>query len=166
MEFPVSKFTTPLLKPASIILFAAVLCSCQYNQTGSYINEEASISIPGMPFKMEQAFFVNQYASPSSRTTSWVLADSGFINDQSIASFFKMRGKDKLCILHWSQTDDPVWIGARIAGRFLWADLMMYESDTLVIKQYRPNGVVTIATAQYKKEIEGLLQELDAVRYP
>jgi hypothetical protein len=166
MNFQISEYTSQMLRHASLILFAVLLHSCQYSKRSSYINEAASVSIPEMPFDIEQGYFLSQYTNPSPRITSWVMADSGFIRSQALASFFTVSGEGKLCILHWSQTDDPVWIGARIPGRFLWADLITYESDTLVIKQYGPNGMVVAANESYKREVEGLLKEINVVSCP
>lgn len=167
MKFPVLESTLKTLQPALLVIVTAMLHSCQYSERISYLNTEASVSITGMPFSIEKGVFLNQYINPSSRTTSWLLADSAFVHDhQSLNQFFSANRKEKLCILHWSQTDDPVWIGARIPGQFLWADLLMFESDTLVIKQYKPNGEVMAANELYKKELERTLLEVSVVSYP
>lgn len=150
----------------SLVLIAGMMVSCEYSKESSYINVTASVSIPGIPFNIEQGFFLNQYADPSSRTTSWILADSGFINGQSVSDFTTATGRGKLCVVHWSQTPDPVWIGARIPGRFLWADVLMYEGDTLIIKHYLPNGTTELPNELYRKKIKSLLQEISMVRFP
>ena len=154
------------IRLTSLILFAGMLCSCDDNKKRSYLNEEAFVSIPGLPFRLEQSIFLNQYANPLSRTTSWLLADSGFNNNQSLPGFFNARGNGKLCILHWSQVEDPVWIGARIPGQFLGADLLMYENDTLVVEQYNPDGKHMRANESYKQEVEKLIREVDIISYP
>lgn len=165
MQIPVLRISLQVFKciPALVML---TLHACQDGERVRYINNEASVPLPQMPFEPEQAVLLNQYATPSSRTTSWVLADSTFIHNHSLVDFFEVSGEGKLCILHWSQANDPVWIGARIPGRFLGADLMMYENNKLVIRQYKPNAVVTTASESYRKEIEGLLKQIDPLRYP
>lgn len=148
------------------LLVSLTLHACQDNEKSAYINNEASVSLPRMPFRPEHAVFVNQYTTPSGRTTSWILADSNIIQNHSLADFFEVNGEGKLCILHWSQENDPVWVGARIPGRLLGADLLMYENNQLVIRQYKPNGEVSTAIESYKKEIGLLLKQLDRLRYP
>lgn len=167
MGLLISRFTSPVLHMISLIALSGMLHACKDSKRRRYINEAASVYVQGIPFSIERAIFLTQYTNPSSRTTSWVLGDSSFIyHQQTLAHFLSDGGKDKLCILHWSQKDDPVWIGARIPGRFLWADLLMYEMDTLVVKQYHPNRVTLAANESYKMEVESLLRELNVVVYP
>jgi hypothetical protein len=166
MEFLKLIPASQVLRQASVLLLAGMLNACQSNRKSSYINEEASVSIPGLSFSVQGARFLNQFVNPSARTISWLLADSGFVQNGSLAGFFSTGGKHTLCLLHWSQTDDPVWIGARIPGRFIRADLITYENGMLVVKQYQPNGMTVMASERYKEEIEKLLKEAGTVTYP
>jgi hypothetical protein len=166
MKLLVTNFKHRMHKHATVLLFTCILHSCADHERSSYVNEEASLSIPGLPFSIAEGVLLSQYAIPSTRTTSWLLADSGFVKNQSVAGFLSGKGQGKLCILHWSQTNDPVWIGARIPGKFLRADVIMFESGKLVIKQYNSYGVVVPANENYKKELVALLKEVNMIRYP
>jgi|GEM_PF-5741517 len=165
MHTPVLRFGC-LFSKCMLVFVMLILQACQNGERVPYINTGSAVGLPHMPFEAGQAVLLNQYVTPSIMTTSWVLADSTFVLNHSLAGFFETPGKGKLCILHWSQADDPVWIGARIPGQFLGADLLMYENNELVIRQYQANGEVTIGNELYRKEMEGLLKQMELLHYP
>jgi hypothetical protein len=163
---PINKVVKSLKRCVSIFMIVGFSVACKYPTQSAYINERAAVSLPGLPFALDTAVFLNQYSNPFSRITSWILADSGFAANESIDRILRTRTNRKLCILHWVQTDDPVWIGARIPGTFLGADLLMYERNELVIKRYKPGEKVADASAEYKKELQVLLSDVVPVIYP
>jgi len=144
-----------------------ILNSCNNRNIGSHINLQASLNGIEMPFNVEQSIFLNQYTNPASGVTSWIIADSSFVkHHKTISHFLDNGGEGNLSILHWSRTDDPEWIGARIPGKLIFADLLMYENDSFVVKQQYPGGRITTASGIYKKELEQVLRNVGKIYYP
>lgn len=156
-----------MVELALLFTLIVTLNSCNDRETVSHINDQTSINIP---FDIDRSIFLNQFTSPSSGVTSWLMVDSNFIRHQRTISQFldsnNSSNNGTLCILHWSRIDDPAWIGARIPGKFLSADLIMYKNDSLVIKQYDAGGEITTPNDPYKNDLIHLVRTMGALSYP
>lgn len=148
-----------------LLTIGFAVSACGSKERIASIHYEAAVSIPQMPFDLQSAVYINQYTKPSDRTASWLLGDSVFIN-QTLTRFFESGNEGRLCVLHWSQINDPAWIGARIPGECLGADLLMYENNELVVRRYTPTGEARLADEDYRKELLELLNQVEFVRYP
>ena len=66
----------------------------------------------------------------------------------------------KWLLVYWQQKDDPVWIGARIPGKFLYTDIVQFNSDDFTINRYDSSGKQIQLDTNEKEKAEQFVLEV------
>jgi len=123
----------------SIFFFFFACNSNPKYQSQSYLNDAAAVQITDIPFNLESAKLVSSVIRPNDKQTILVLSEATTPN-KDISNKTNFQKGIKWLIIYWEQTDDPVWIGARIPGQYLFADLVQFNEDGFTFNRYNNSG--------------------------
>jgi len=143
------------MKYLAILLFF-IFASCHAKKDESNINIDASPVINQIPFVFKKAKVINTIIKPIEKQTLLILADSLFANEYESKMIDSLNiNNGTLLVLYWEQKSDPVWIGAKIPGNYLYADLVGFNHGMIDVKRYDKQGRKTTID---EKEIKNTIQ--------
>lgn len=120
-----------------IVLIVFITFGC--NETSKNSNTEfSSIKIP---FDINKFKVINTISKPIKKETILLLADSTYIKEYYKSSNNQINQKGTVLVLYWNEINDPVWIGAKIHGEYLFADLIIFNDYDVNITRYNEKGL-------------------------
>jgi len=129
----------------------------------SYMNDQAEIAYAGvLPFDIRSAQLVGTMITEDERHAVLVWADSiAYSARVSHPRLTSPAANSNWLLLHWKQTDDPVWIGARIPGAYLYADHVQYDGKRFFYLRYNSRGERIDLTADEEQKTARLFSTIE-----
>ena len=151
------KYIIPIL-----ISLLFVACSSNYDQQQqSYLNNNAAFKIGNIPFDFNSSKVVSSIIRPKDHQTILILSEK---TSQSANTGMSNQNRfipgTKWLLVYWQQKDDPVWIGARIPGKFLYTDIVQFNSDDFTINRYDSSGKQIQLDTNEKEKAEQFVLEV------
>ncbi len=135
-----------------LILISIITIGCNDVSKNSAIG----VSSIKIPIDITNLRVINTISRPEQKETILLLADSTYIKEYYKSNTEnQINRKGTVLVLHWNEINDPVWIGAKIHGEYLYADLLVFNDSDVNIKRYNEKGVlVNLKKEELKNSIE------------
>lgn len=119
------------------ILLTFITIGCNDISKNSAL-EDSRIKIP---IDINKLKVINTISRPEQKETILLLADSTYIKEYYHSnSNNQITQKGTVLVLYWNEINDPVWIGAKIHGKYHYADLIIFNKTNINIKRYDYKG--------------------------
>jgi len=100
--------------------------------------EVSSIKIP---IDITNLKVINTISRSDQKETILLLADSTYIKEYyKSTNHNQISQKGTVLALYWNEIDDPVWVGAKIHGEYLYTDLIIFNDSYINIKRFDEKG--------------------------
>jgi hypothetical protein len=106
-------------------------------------NSSFGVSSIKIPIDITNLRVINTISRPEQKETILLLADSTYIKEYYKSNTDKqINRKGTVLVLYWNEINDPVWIGAKIHGEYLYADILVFNDSNVNIKRYNEKGSI------------------------